>query len=65
MTFKIESYRRTDGELVRTMEYDLLEYTRWIGQALERGYKYENTGYGRMMVYGGRGTRDFLVGVAD
>ncbi len=65
MVIKIKSYNRADGELAGTMEKSLLEYMGWFERAVKRGYKVENTGYGHAMVYGGEGTKDFLVGVED
>lgn len=65
MIIKIKCYNRADGELADTLEKSLLEYMGWFEQAVQRGYKVENTGYGHAMVYGGTGTEDFLVGVED
>ena len=60
MKIRIEVYVRANGNLMRTMEKNLVEYTDWVYQATRRGYTFEEAG-NNLIVYGGKGKWDFLV----
>lgn len=60
MKIRIESYSRTTGELVTTMQKSMEEYTEWIMRAARRQYVVDATGRD-LFIHGGRGKRYFLV----